>query len=80
MLTLHLTLVVQWLGLCFHCQGLGSIPGRRTKIPQATWHSQKIKINLKIKIFLGETILLELYILSFGFLNYDCRGKQSYNY
>ena len=26
---------------CFHCHGQGSIPGRGTKIPQATWHGQK---------------------------------------
>ena len=30
-------LVVQWLGLlCFYCGGMGSIPGRGTKIPQAS--------------------------------------------
>ena len=28
---------------CFHCQDLGSISGWRTKIPQATQHSQKRK-------------------------------------
>ena len=27
----------------FHCHGPGSIPGPRTKIPQATWRSQKYK-------------------------------------
>ena len=38
------SLVVQWLGLCaFTAEGLGSIPGQGTKIPQATWHSQRIK-------------------------------------
>ena len=26
---------------CFHCQSLGSVPGRGTRIPQAAWHSQK---------------------------------------
>ena len=26
---------------CFHCWGLGSIPGERTKILQAAWHGQK---------------------------------------
>ena len=25
----------------FHCQGLGSIPGQGTKIPQAEWCDQK---------------------------------------
>ena len=29
--------------LCFHCQGLGSIPVWGTKIPQAVWWGQKIK-------------------------------------
>ena len=28
---------------CFHCGGLGSIPGQGTKIPQATRHGQGIK-------------------------------------
>ena len=36
------SLAVQWLGLCtFTAEGTGSIPGRGTKIPQATWHGQK---------------------------------------
>ena len=26
---------------CFHCWGLGSIPGQGTKIPQAVWHGKK---------------------------------------
>ena len=29
---------------CFHYDGLGSIPGQGTKIPQAKWYSQKKKI------------------------------------
>ena len=33
----------------FHCQGLGSIPGQGTKIPQATQLSQK-KLKIKKKI------------------------------
>ena len=38
------SLVVQWLGLgTFHCHGPGSIPGRGTKILQATWPGQKQK-------------------------------------
>ena len=35
------SLVAQGLGLCFHCWGLGSIPGWGTKVPQAAWCSQK---------------------------------------
>ena len=38
------SLVVQWFRLCaFTAVGLGSIPGRGTKIPQATQRSQKNK-------------------------------------
>ena len=34
--------MVQWLGLCaFTAEGLGSIPGRRTKIPQVEQQGQK---------------------------------------
>ena len=36
------SLVVQWLGLCaLTAEGLGSIPGQETKIPQAIQCSQK---------------------------------------
>ena len=36
------SLAVQWLGLCaLTAEGLGSIPGRGTKPPQATWRGQK---------------------------------------
>ena len=36
------SLVVQWLGLhAFTAEGLGSIPGQRTKIPQAASRGQK---------------------------------------
>ena len=31
------SLVIQQLGLCFHCQGVGSFPGQGIKIPQAAW-------------------------------------------
>ena len=31
----------------FHCHGPGSIPGQGTKIPQAMWHDQEIKIFKK---------------------------------
>ena len=38
------SLAVQWLGLStFHCSGLGSIPGRRTKIPQEPCSKAKKK-------------------------------------
>ena len=38
------SLAVQWLGLCaFIAEGVGSIPGRGTKILQATWCSPKKK-------------------------------------
>ena len=42
------SLAVQWLGLCTLTaegpgEGLGSIPGQGTKIPQAAWHGQKTK-------------------------------------
>ena len=33
--------------LHFHCRGPGSIPGRGTKIPQATWDGQKKKNQQK---------------------------------
>ena len=45
--------MVQWLGLCVSTAGgLGSIPGRGTKTPQDTWHSQKKKKEKKIYIHL----------------------------
>ena len=31
----------------FHCRGVGSIPGRGTKIPQVAWHGQKKKKDIK---------------------------------
>jgi len=31
---------------CFHCRGVSLIPGQRTKIPQAKWHSKKKKREL----------------------------------
>ena len=38
------SLVVQWLGLfTFNAEGMGSIPGRGTKIPQAAQQGQKRK-------------------------------------
>ena len=45
------SLAVQWLKLCTSSVGgIGSIPGQRTKIPHATWCSQKKK---SITIFLN---------------------------
>ena len=42
------SLVVQWLGFrAFTAEGLGSIPGQGTKIPQAVQRGQKIKLNKK---------------------------------
>ena len=39
-------LVVQWLGLlAFTAEGLSSIPGWGTKIPQAAQRGQKRKLN-----------------------------------
>ena len=41
-------LAVQWLGHCASTAGgTGSVPGWVTKIPQATWHSQKIKSGMQ---------------------------------
>ena len=41
-MTIGHSLVVQWLGLCvFTADGMNSIPGQGTKIPQATPWSQK---------------------------------------
>ena len=38
--------MVQWLGLCaFIAEGLGLIPGRGTKILQATWHAKKTNLG-----------------------------------
>ena len=40
------TLAVQWLRLCTSSAGgVGSIPCRGTRIPDATWHGQKKKEN-----------------------------------
>ena len=42
------SLATQWLGLhTFTAKGLGSIPGRGTKIPQAVQHSQKKRRKAK---------------------------------
>ena len=36
------SLAVLWLGLlAFTAEGVGSIPGRGSEIPQAAWHGQK---------------------------------------
>lgn len=44
------SLVVQWLELAPHCQGLGSIPGLGTKVLQAVWCSQKGREKNTVKI------------------------------
>ena len=47
------SLVVQWLGLCtLTVEGPGSIPGRGSKIPQATRRSPKKKKKKSRKAFL----------------------------
>ena len=39
--------MVQWLGVqAFTTEGIGSIPGQGTKIPQATWPKEIKKKNL----------------------------------
>ena len=46
---------LQWLGLCaFTAEGMGSIPGRGTKIPQDMHQGQKLKKfkNLKKERYL----------------------------
>ena len=46
------SLAVQWLRLhTSTAGGTDSIPGQGTKIPQATWHSQKKKKNIYIYIY-----------------------------
>ena len=46
--TLGNSLAVQWLGLhASTAGGKGLIPGRGTKISQATWHGQKKPLNEK---------------------------------
>ena len=48
---------VQWLGLhAFTAESWGSIPGRRTKIPQVTQHSQK-KNKTKLSIWVKSNYL-----------------------
>ena len=40
--------------LCFHCRGVGSIPGQGTKILYATWQGKKKKKKLlKVKDLSG---------------------------
>ena len=47
------SLAVQWLGLhAFTTEGLGSIPGWGTKIPQAMWRGQKNPPNSLFTIYL----------------------------
>ena len=43
--------MVQWLRLCaLTLEGLGSIPGWGTKIPQAMWHGRKKKKKKDINL------------------------------
>ena len=52
------SLVVKWLGLCvFTADGMSLIPGRETKIPQATLWSQKKK---KKRLMIGITVYSSL--------------------
>ena len=44
---------------CFHCCGLGSIPGLGTEIPQAVWHGQKRKRD-----DLGSVVFIETLVAS----------------
>ena len=47
--TLETSLAVQWLRRhASIARGAGSIPGQETKIPQPSWHSQKVKIKIVI--------------------------------
>ena len=48
---------------CFHCRGRGSIPGRGTKIPHATWRSQKTEKQTNKKK--AEATLLVSYLGSY---------------
>ena len=45
------SLGAQWLALgAFTAVGLGSVPGRGTKNPQAAWHGQKKKKEMQVDI------------------------------
>ena len=72
---------VQWLGLWAFTAGLGSVPSRGTKIPQAAWRCQKNKQNPKkqktlplwsitISLDFSKSIMLQssLRICTLGFL------------
>ena len=51
LLVLGNSLAVQWLGLrAFTSEGLGSIPGWGTNIPEAVWYSQKKKKKIKLLV------------------------------
>ena len=44
--------VIQWLGVHhFTTKGMGSIPGRGTKIPQIAWHGQMKQKKFFLKNF-----------------------------
>ena len=58
---LRTSLAVQWFRICTSTAGgMGSIPGQGTKIPNATWYSQK---NLSLEICKNEYVLHKQYIL-----------------
>ena len=60
-------LVVQWLGLCFDCQGVGSVPSQGIKIPQAAWPrpAPPPKKNY-LEIMWGKTIHIRVSDLAHG--------------
>ena len=66
--------MVQWLGLqVFSAEGLGSVPGWRTRIPQARWHWLKKKTSQRHKRELSPAssfffflIILCIYLATLG--------------
>ena len=55
----------------FHSLGPGSIPGRRTKIPQATWHSEEKRnpSHSNTVVTKGWSVRAELSKTLFAFFN-----------
>ena len=63
--------MVQWLRLCSPTVGAtGLIPGQGTRIPHATWSSQKIFKNKKARITWEESIYQYQDLYSYN--NQDC--------
>ena len=53
--TYRVSLALQWLGLrAFTAEGMGSIPGRGTKVPHTSWRDQKKKKENKFTVTKGE--------------------------